>query len=349
MVCCRLSAVGCRCSNVCTKTCITCLMLKRSRKNPKKEKKMPANTNYTFHKSANAFAHCSSRSHSLFFLQNTRSEKCRSNIISGIFLYSGIFLNFFFPNLFPMDFFVIFFPSHAKHFSWKILSAETGFSHNCHWTFFGILLNAPLNFFSLQRFVSCEFEEKYQPIFKSVNRRAFTIQCGIFSRKKKKNSMICSNCADGSIANLYKIDFSLINAENHKHISKVRNIHLYFSHGNHPCIHHGQYAHNMYWKRNSPRKKNQLIPWNLAFWTNIKHFEWWTMLKQTKWFRNVSVRMVEIMIANFVLSNIRKCSKFRLCDKFAFRVVKLVLFGSAIAMARACACLYVCGVCCCCV
>lgn len=161
--------------------------------------------------------------------------------------------------------------------------------------------------------------------------------------------MIYSNCADGSIANLYNVDFSLINAENHKHISKVRNIHLYFSHGNHPCIHHGQYAHKMYWKRNSPRKKNQLIPWNLAFWTNIKHFEWWTMLKQTKWFRNVSVRMVEIMIANFVLFNIRKCSKFRLCDKFAFRVVKLVLFGSAIAMARACACLYVCGVCCCCV
>lgn len=75
-------------------------------------------------------------------------------------------------------------------------------------------------------------------------------------------------------------------------------------------------------------KKYQLIPWNLAFSTNIKHFEWWTMLKQTKWFRNVSVRMVEIMIANIVLSNIRKCSKFRLCDKFAFRVVKLVLFGS---------------------
>lgn len=164
----------------------------------------------------------------------------------------------FFPNLFPMDFFVIFFPSHAKHFSWKILSAETGFSHNCHWTFFWILLNAPLNFFSLQRFVSCEFEEKYQPIFKSVNRRAFSIQCGIFSRKKKKNSMIYSNCADGSIANLYNVDFSLINAENHKHISKVRNIHLYFSHGNHPCIHHGQCAHKMYWKRNSPRKKKSI-------------------------------------------------------------------------------------------
>lgn len=39
MVCCRLSAVGFRCSNVCTKTCITCLMLEKSRKNQKKSRK----------------------------------------------------------------------------------------------------------------------------------------------------------------------------------------------------------------------------------------------------------------------------------------------------------------------
>lgn len=96
----------------------------------------------------------------------------------------------FFSHLFPMDFFVIFFPSHAKHFSWKILSAETGFSHNCRWTFFWILLKAPLNFISLQRFVSCEFEEKNQPIFKSVNRRAFFIQCGISHERRKKQWFI---------------------------------------------------------------------------------------------------------------------------------------------------------------
>lgn len=114
-----LSVVGCRLSVLkCVyKDLYHMFDAEKEQKNFQKKKEMPANTNYTFHKSANAFAHCSSRSHSLFSLQNTRSEKCRSNIFSGIFLYSGIFLNFFFPNLFPMDFFVIFFPSHAKHFS----------------------------------------------------------------------------------------------------------------------------------------------------------------------------------------------------------------------------------------
>lgn len=263
MVCCRLSAVGCRCSNMCTKTCITCLMLEKSRKNPKKEQKKRKKcrrTQITLFINQQMLLHTVRRevTHFFSFKIHVRKNAVRT-FFRAFFCTQESFWTFFF-RIFFQWIFLWYFSLHMPNISHERFFRLRRAFHTTAVELFS-------EFYWTRHWISSHFKglslvnsKKKTNLYSNRSIGALFPSNVVFSHeRRKKNSMIYSNCADVSIANLYNVDFSLINAENHKHISKVRNIHLYFSHGNHPCIHHGQYTHKMYWKRNSPRKKNQLF------------------------------------------------------------------------------------------
>lgn len=223
MVCCRLSAVGCRCSNVCTctGTCITCLMLKKSRKKLKKRQKC-RQTQITLFINQQMLLQTVRREVTHFFqffsLQNTRSEKCRWNIFSGLFLYSGIFLNFFF-RIFFQGIFLWYFSFHMPNiFHERFFRLRRAF-HTTAVELFLNFIECAIEFLLTSKVCLLWIRRKTQTYIQIGQWVRFFHLMWYFLTKEKKNSMIYSNCTDVSIENLYYVDFSLINAENHKRTS----------------------------------------------------------------------------------------------------------------------------------
>lgn len=185
-----LSVVGCRCWNVCTKTCITCLMLKKSRKKLKKRKKC-RRTQITLFINQQMLSHTVRCEVTHFF--PFKMQKMPFEHFFGHFFVLGIFLNFF-SNLFSRDF-LWYFSLHMPNISHeRFLWLRRAFHTTAVELFF--------EFYWMRHWFSSHFKglslvnlkKKNQPIFKLVNRCAFSIPCGIFSRKKEKLNNLFKLC-----------------------------------------------------------------------------------------------------------------------------------------------------------